>query len=370
VFVNSGEGLAPGRRIAYPLGVLQIGPLQVRLPAVQAALSGYSDRPMRLVARRRGAELCMAEVVLDKLVLLKGKLRDRLLALGGDDHPIGGQLMGSEPDQFGRAAAELVDHGYDLVDVNFGCPVRKVLGRCRGGYLLTVPRTALDILRSVLDRVAGRRPVTVKMRRGFDDSAESERNFFEILDGAFDLGVASVTVHGRTVEQRYVGPSNRDFLRRVKAHAGARTILGSGDVFAPEDVPDMMAATGVDGCWIARGAIGNPFIFREVRALLDGLPLPEPPSISEQRDALAEHLRLTAEEMGPDRAGVVLRKTGIRYADLHPRRDDVRSAFIQARTTSDVDAVLARWYDPAVAWPPVVRRDKVDRVAAGAVLEE
>jgi tRNA-dihydrouridine synthase B len=350
--------------------VLDIGGLKFRLPAVQAALSGYSDRAMRVVARRRGAELCMAEVVLDKLVLVKGKLRDRLLSIGDDDHPIGGQLMGAEPGQFGLAAAELVDHGYDLVDINFGCPVRKVLGRCRGGYLLTTPPVALDIVKSVLDRVGGRRPVTVKMRRGFDDSLESEKNFFDILDGAFDLGVASITVHGRTVEQRYVGPSNRDFLRRVKEHAGSKVILGSGDVFAPEDVPAMMAATGVDGCWIARGAIGNPFIFREARALLDGLPLPEPPTIAEQRDALADHLKLTAEEAGSERAGVILRKTGIRYADLHPFRDDVRKAFIAARTTSDVEGVLARWYDPASAWPAVTRRERVDRVAAGAVLEE
>jgi tRNA-dihydrouridine synthase B len=350
--------------------VLQIGSLKLRLPAVQAALSGYSDRAMRVVARRRGAELCMAEVVLDKLVLLKGKLRERLLAVGDDDHPIGGQLMGSEPEQFGRAAAELVAHGYDLVDINFGCPVRKVLGRCRGGYLLTTPGVALDIVKSVLDQVGGRRPVTLKMRRGFDDSAESERNFFDILHGAFDLGVASVTVHGRTVEQKYVGPAKRDFLRRVKERVGGRVVLGSGDVFAPEDVVEMMRDTGVEGVWIARGAIGNPFIFREVKALLDGLPLPEPPAIAEQRDALAEHLALTAEDVGPERAGVILRKTGIRYADLHPCRDEVRKAFIEARTTGDVERVLARFYDPASPWPPVTRRERVDRVAAGAVLGE
>jgi nifR3 family TIM-barrel protein len=278
--------------------------------------------------------------------------------------------MGAEPEQFGLAAAELVAHGYDLVDINFGCPVRKVLGRCRGGFLLSTPSVALDIVKSVLDRVGGRRPVTVKMRRGFDDSAESESNFFDILRGAFDLGVAAVTVHGRTVQQRYVGPAKRDFLCRVKQEVGDRTILGSGDVFAPEDVPEMMRETGVDGCWVARGAIGNPFIFREVRALLDGLPLPEPPSIAEQRDALADHLALTAEDVGPDRAGVVLRKTGIRYADLHPLRDEVRKAFIEARTTGDVERVLWRYYDPTAGGPPVTRRERMDRVAAGAVLEE
>jgi len=346
--------------------MVAIGSLEVRLPAVQAALSGYSDRAMRIVARRWGAELAMAEVVLDQLVLLKGKLRDRMLAIGEDDHPIGGQLMGAEPGQFGRAAAQLVEHGYDLVDINFGCPVRKVLGRCRGGYLLTTPHSALDIVKSVLDQVGGRRPVTVKMRRGFDDSAGSERDFFTILDGAFDLGVASVTVHGRTVQQKYIGPSNRDFLTKVKRHAGSRVILGSGDVFQPQDVPAMMAATGVDGVWIARGAIGNPFIFREVRALLEGDPLPPPPTIAEQRDALYRHLRLTAEVYGPERAGVVMRKVCIRYADLHPLEDEVRRAFIEARSSLDVEAALERWYDPEEEWPEVRR---AARGAAAALAE-
>jgi tRNA-dihydrouridine synthase B len=107
-----------------------------------------------------------------------------------------------------------------------------------------------------------------------------------------------------------------------------------------------------------------------VKALLEGRPLPEPPTIAEQREALAEHLALTAEDVGPERAGVILRKTGIRYADLHPCRDEVRKAFIEARTTGDVEGVLSRFYDPASPWPPVTRRERVDRVAAGAVLEE
>src|SRR5688572_28572976 len=198
------------------------------MPAVQAALSGFSDRPMRMVARRNGAELTMAQVVLDEHVLLHGKHRMRILKIGDDDHPLGGQLMGSRPEQFGEAANALEEAGYDLIDINFGCPVRKVLGRCRGGYLLSEPQGALAIVKAVIGSVAGRRPVTIKMRRGFDESADSERNFFEILDGAFELGVSSVTVHGRTVKQRYIGPSNWDFLARVKRHVGSKTILGSG----------------------------------------------------------------------------------------------------------------------------------------------
>src|SRR5438270_7740497 len=207
---------------------------------------------MRVVARRYGAEFAMAEVFLDELVILKGKLRARLLEIGDDDHPIGGQLMGSRPEQFAEAANDLAEAGYDLIDINFGCPVKKVLGRCRGGFLLSEPMTALAIIKSVIVSVAGRRPVTIKMRRGFDDSAESERNFFSILDGAFALGAAAVTVHGRTVKQRYLGPSNWKFLAAVKRHAGARTILGSGDLFTSASVGRLLEESGDEGASVAR----------------------------------------------------------------------------------------------------------------------
>src|SRR5437773_6940221 len=290
--------------------MLTIGPLKIHMPAIQAALSGFSDRPMRAVARRYGAEFAMAEVVLDEQVVLKGKLRTRLFQIAANDHPIGGQLMGSRPEQFAEAANDLVEAGYDSVDLNFGCPVRKVLGRCRGGFLLSEPKDALAIVKAVIESVGGRRPVTLKMRRGFDDSAESERNFFSILDGAFALGAAAVTVHGRTVKQRYIGPSNWDFLARVKRHAGSGTILGSGDLFTAEAVLQMMGETGVDGVTVARGAIGNPFIFRECRALLQGLEIP-PPSIAEQRDALDLHLAESLKLYDDAHASAIFRKFGI-----------------------------------------------------------
>ena len=347
--------------------MLTIGPLQIQLPAIAAALSGFSDRPMRIVARRYGAEFAMAEVVLDELVLLNGKLRERIFTIGEDDHPIGAQLMGSRPEQFGEAANELVNAGYDLIDINFGCPVKKVLGRCRGGFLLSDPRGALDIVRSVIDAVDGRRPVTLKMRRGFDDSAESERHFYTILDGAFELGAAAITVHGRTVKQRYIGPSNWEFLERVKRHVGSRTILGSGDLFTAGAVVRMMNETGVDGVTVARGAIGNPFVFRECRALLEGLPV-APPSVAEQREAISLHVQELLDLYDPVRAGAIFRKFGIAYADLHPFRTEVRTAFIEAKKLADIRTIVATWYDDERDWPAVVARESItDLIAAGSV---
>lgn len=345
---------------------LTIGPLRIQTPVIQAALSGFSDRPMRAVARRYGAEFAMAEVVLDEHVVLKGKLRTRIFEIAGDDHPIGGQLMGSRPEQFSEAANDLVEAGYDTVDLNFGCPVRKVLGRCRGGYLLSDPGHALAIVKAVIETVGGRRPVTLKMRRGLDNSTESERRFFAILEGAFALEVAAVTVHARTVEQRYVGPSSWDFLARVKRHAGSHTILGSGDLFTAAAVRRMMDETGVDGASVARGAIGNPFIFRECGALLRGLP-PSPPSVAEQREAIEFQLAETLRLHGPVHAGRVFRKFGISYAHLHPMRDEVRQAFIKAGNTQAIHEILAEWYDSRRDWPlsPSLEVPR-DLIAAGA----
>ena len=140
--------------------VLKIGSLQFDFPVVQAALSGYSDAPMRLIARRLGATYALHEVVLDKSIVQSPKARRTLLPPpSAEDHPIGGQLMGAEPQMFAEAAAIMAEHGYDVVDINFGCPVKKVLGRCRGGFLLSEPATAIEILRAVRPS-SRRRPST------------------------------------------------------------------------------------------------------------------------------------------------------------------------------------------------------------------
>ena len=217
--------------------MLTIGPLQFDLPVVQAALAGYSDAPMRRIARRLGAPYALREVVLDKIVIQPGKRQRETLALSPDDHPIGGQLMGSQPEQIAAAAEIMVRSGFDVIDLNFACPVKKVLGRCRGGYLLSDPQTAIEVLRRVRDALPAAIPLTLKLRRGMDDSAESERNFFQILDAALELNIAAVTVHPRTVRQRYVGPSDWSFLARVKRYAGQRTIIGSVDRSLPRTSP-------------------------------------------------------------------------------------------------------------------------------------
>lgn len=323
---------------------LRIGPVEIGFPVVQAALSGYSDRAMRIVSRRLGASYALCEVLVDRFVLEARRRAARRLALCAEDHPVGGQLMGAVPSDFGQAAARLAAAGFDVIDINFGCPVKKVLGRNRGGFLLSDPATALEIVDRVRQSVPAEIPVTVKMRRGLDDTTESREKFFTIFDGAFERGVAAVTVHGRTVAQRYIGPSRWEFLREVKRHAGSRTVLGSGDLFTPQACLEMLRTTGVDGVTIARGAIGNPWIFAQVRALAAGEPLPEPPTVHQQREVIAEHYRLSEEIYGPDHCGRQMRKFGIKYARLHPESRAVRDAFVAVSKPDEWRAVLDRWY--------------------------
>jgi tRNA-dihydrouridine synthase len=221
--------------------------------------------------------------------------------------------------------------------------VKKVLGRCRGGFHLSQPEVAIEILRTVRDHVPPEIPVTVKMRRGLDDSSESRDRFYQIFDAAWQIGVAAMTVHPRTVTQRYIGPSNWEVLREIKAHAGDRVVLGSGDLFDARACVGMMNFTGADGASIARGAIGNPWIFRQAQALAEGRAVAYP-SVHEQRDIIAEHLSLAIEHYGQEKACRQMRKFGIHYADLHPHSPRVKAAFIKVSTREDWEAVLKEWY--------------------------
>jgi nifR3 family TIM-barrel protein len=328
------------------LPTLKIGPVQLDFPVVQAALSGYSDAAMRLVARRLGASYSVCEVLLDVFVnAVKDRNRNKhFMHVSDEEHPVGGQLMGANPDDFAPAALRLVRAGFDVIDINFGCPVKKVLGRCRGGFHLSQPDVAIEIVRRVRDAVPPQIPVTVKMRRGIDDTPESRDRFFTIFDGARAAGIAAATVHGRTVMQRYIGPSRWPFLADVKRHAPTFPILGSGDLFTAQACLDMMAQTGVDGVTVARGAIGNPWIFQQARALAAGLPLPAPPSLHEQREVIREHYRLAEELYGPQRCGPQMRKFGIKYSQLHPDPLALREAFIRISRTEEIREVLERWY--------------------------
>jgi tRNA-dihydrouridine synthase B len=343
---------------------MQIGPINLATPFCQAGLAGYSDRAMRLVARRRGCSYAVTEAMLDVILLNGGEGLRKSIDINDEDHPVAGQIMGSEPDTMVRAAQILHRNAYDVIDLNFACPVKKIKNKARGGHmLLDVPR-AISILRAVRDALPDA-TTTLSLRRGFDDSSESRDRFYEIVESAWAHGCSAIRVHGRTVEQKYAGTSRWGFLRELKERYPTRTILGSGDVFTAEDAVRMLRETGVDIVWIARGAIGNPWIFRHAQMLLaqpaasphafvaDAPPAYPPPTIHEQRDALAEHFAIAMQIHGESLAGRRMRKMGIKYSRFHPESARVKAQFIAVHSLRDWNNVLNEWYqaEGAGVWP-------------------
>ncbi len=367
--------------------------VQVAAPFFQAGLAGYSDASMRRIARRHGCPLCITEAMLDRFLVNGGK---GLAAAElddddcGPDAPIVGQLMGSHPDELAEGARILVELGYDVVDVNLACPVKKIKKKARGGHLLSVPEEALDILRATMDAVGADVPVTVKLRRGYDDSAEAEAAFARVFEGAMEMGLAGATVHSRTVQQKYVGPGHRPRLREIAeryrlgaffegpAEAPRFVLGGSGDVWTAADVFAMLDGTGVDWVSVARGCIGNPWVFRQARFVMAeraagrmkaGEPVDldalQPPTVFQQRDVLREHFALAVARDGEHNAGRTMRKFGIRFSRHHREGLEIRQRFIRVKNLAEWEAVLADFYE--ADGPGVPTRDSLPPEAPAAV---
>jgi len=337
-------------------------------PFCQAGLAGYSDRAMRVVARRRGCGYAVTEALLDVILCNGGEGLRKSIDINDEDHPVAGQIIGSDPETMARAAGILAEAGYDVIDLNFACPVKKIRNKARGGHMLMDVDRAKSVMRAVRERI-GDRALTVSLRRGYDDSRESESRFFQVLEEAWSLGFAVARVHARTVEQKYFGTARWPFLTALKKQYPSRMILGSGDVFTAEDAVRMLRETGVDMVWIARGAIGNPWIFQDAaRLLADADARIEPPRIFQQRDALAEHFQIAVQIHGESLAGRRMRKMGIKYSRFHPMGDAVKREFISVHSLRDWQGVLDRWYGEDVpgVWPGVNAADEVNECYSSA----
>ena len=353
---------------------MNIGPIAIASPFCQAGLAGYSDRAMRLTARRRGCGYAVTEALLDIIMLSGGQGLKKSIDINDEDHPVAGQIMGSEAHTMAPAARIMHDRKYDVVDLNFACPVKKIKNKARGGHMLLDIDRGISILQAVRDELPDA-ILTVSTRRGFDDSTESEDRFFKIIESAWGLGYAAIRVHARSVMQKYVGRAKWDFLTALKKKYPDKTIIGSGDVFNAEDAVRMKMETGVDIVWIARGAIGNPWIFKQADTLLkavqSGLSLPDasklifPPTIHEQRAALAEHFSIAIEIHGEPLASRRMRKMGIKYSRFHPNAIEVKTEFIKVQSLREWNAVLDKWYnnDGGGVWPAAMAADEVNDAA-------
>lgn len=325
-----------------PSGPLRLGRLELGVPFFMAPLSGYSDRAMRALARRFGSPLCLPGVMLDTTTINPKVIRKGINAIPEGDHPIGGQIMGHDPATMAAAAAELEKLGYDLIDLNFACPVPKVLRRGRGGCLMSRPGNLLAIYEAVREKVSC--PVTMKLRTGFDSDETSRAFFWEVCERAIAGGVDALAVHGRTVLQRYKSFPDWTVPAELKRRYPEATIIGSGNLFNARTAWKRLTESGVDGVLIARGAIGNPWIFSELHALAAGRETPEPPSVAEQAEVITTHYEMMRSDYQEGKAVGLFRKFTIQYARRHPQKNDVGRALMAATSDAELFATMDQWY--------------------------
>ena len=314
---------------------LVIGSVVLDTPVVLAPMAGVTDLPFRVLCREQGCGLVCTEMVSAKAVHYNNKNRAPLLAVDDRERPVSLQLFGSEPELLGEIAARLEPGPYDIIDFNMGCPVPKVVNNHEGSSLMREPKLAGEILRAMVRAV--KKPVTVKIRKGF---TEAESNAVEIAKIAEDAGVAAIAVHGRTREQYYSGKADWEIIRRVK-EAVSIPVIGNGDIFTAGDAERMFRETGCDGVMAARGARGNPWLFRDIRSLLESGRIPERPTVAEVREMILRHGKMLADFKGEAMAMREMRKHVAWYTAGCPHSASLREAVNRVETLAQLEELLA-----------------------------
>ncbi len=310
------------------------GPIQLDMPFIQAPLAGYTDHPMRILARRFGCPLTFTGVMLDKIALHHKALKKMKFLPADNEHPVGAQVLGDEPAVMAAAAAKFIEVGYDLIDLNFACPAPKVLRRARGGHLMQKPAFIRETFRRTRELVDT--PVFMKIRIGYDKSAAAEADFWTICENAADDGVDMLAIHGRTVCQKYRGKADWTRIAEAKRRFPTLTIFGSGDIMTPEIAVSRLHESGIDGIIVARGAIGNPWIFREIRALYNGEPKPDAPTLEDQAAVMLEHFDMICQWRPERKAVPYFRKFMASYCKRHPERKKTLLALMACKTAPSI----------------------------------
>ncbi|QOX65384.1 tRNA dihydrouridine synthase DusB [Anoxybacterium hadale] len=281
---------------------MKIGSVTLENPFFLAPLAGITDAPFRRICKEQGAGLVYSEMISGKGLYYNDKSTERLLRIYEEEKPVAYQIFGSEPEIIGFTAEKLADRGNCILDINMGCPVPKVVKNGEGSALLKDPELVKTIIRAAV--ASAGKPVTVKIRIGWDST---RINAVEIAKAAEAAGASAIGVHGRTREQFYSGKADWTVIRDVKK-AVSIPVIGNGDVFSGLDAMRLMEETACDFVMIARGALGNPWIFREALALWEGKPLPAAPEIDEKLELIIKHFDLLLEEKGEYAAVREMRK--------------------------------------------------------------
>lgn len=317
---------------------VNIGSLKV-FPVFLAPMAGITDSVFRRLVRSMGCGLLFTEMVSAKGLLFQGEKTKRLLSFKEEERPIGVQIFGHSPHEMARGAA-LIEERYepDLIDINMGCPVKKVIKTGAGASLMRDPKRACKIVREVVSSVD--LPVTVKIRAGWNRESRNAPYLAPLLEEA---GADSITVHGRTREEFYQGRADWDIIEEVKERVSI-PVIGNGDIFSPREALRYGQMYSVDGVMVGRGAMGNPWIFRRIKDLLlqgeEGEGEGEGPSFEERISLIMEHLKLLVEEKGEYRAVREMRKHCGWYLKGLPRVKAFKVAINKATSREEVEELL------------------------------
>ena len=313
---------------------LKIGNVTLPNNLILAPMAGVTDLPFRLLCKEQGAGLLCMEMVSAKAIMYKNRNTQSLLEIDPRENPVSLQLFGSDPDIISNIAHEIEERPFDLLDINMGCPVPKIVNNGEGSALMKNPKLAGEIIRKTVKAI--NKPVTVKIRKGFDDD---HVNAVEMAKIAEDAGAAAVAVHGRTREQFYSGKADWDIIRQVK-EAVSIPVIGNGDILTAMDVIRMEEQTGCDGFMIARGAQGNPWIFKQILHYFEtGEHLPKP-SIEEVTQMILRHARMMLEFKGEYIGIREIRKHAAWYTAGYPNSARLRVAINNVESFEALEELL------------------------------
>ncbi|MBD3426471.1 MAG: tRNA dihydrouridine synthase DusB [Candidatus Omnitrophica bacterium] len=298
----------------------------IEAKAVLAPMAGITDVPFRMLARSFGCAFCFTEMIDVNGIIYNNRKTFKLIERVPADAPLGVQLVGQNEDKFAYVSNLLQRKGYRMIDINAGCPARKVIKAGKGAALLKSPEKIHSIVKRVVSEVDV--PVTVKIRSGWD---ENTRNYLEVADAASSAGAKAICVHVRTREQMYKGKADHEVSRQIKSALDI-PVFASGNIFNAESAGKVLSQTGCDGVFVARGALGRPWIFREINGSLTGGVIPRPPGFDQMKRVMIEHYRLCTEYLEPGRVHSRMYKHVSWYLKGYKNLDDIMKEYQKAGT--------------------------------------
>ncbi|NLO08310.1 MAG: tRNA dihydrouridine synthase DusB [Clostridiales bacterium] len=314
-----------------------IGYVEIKGNLSLGPMAGVTDLPFRLLCKEKGVDMVCTEMVSAKGIRFNNRNTKELLTVSDIERPAAVQLFGSDPDILADAVKQIDHMNFDILDINMGCPVPKVVNNGEGSALMTNPGLVAEIVNKVSR--ATKKPVTVKIRKGF---TKDNINSVEIAKIAEQNGATAVAVHARTRDQFYSGKADWDIIRQVK-EALSIPVIGSGDVVTPYDAQNMLTQTGCDGIMIARGARGNPWIFEQIKAYLEHGIIKPKPEFEEVMDMMLRHCRLAIEYKSEYTGIREMRKHVAWYTSGFPGSAKLRDRISDIESIENLEAMLEEY---------------------------